>query len=237
MYCGVIRCATVALLVFVSLCSEITAAAERAETSERGFYVGASASRAEQDVVGEGEMLVGVFGGPFGGFVMMLQPDQVDIDDVDVGWNVTLGYRINQYLAAELSYDDFGSVAVTERYFPAIWPLPDEISVHSAIDTFGPRLSLLGSWPVTPALDVFVRGGVLFIDQELERSIDGSRTERRAGDETWVGGVGAQWAFASRWTARLEYQRTGTIDYGRSDTVAAGADKAEQLSLSVLFNL
>lgn len=235
MYCGVIRGATVALLLFVSVYSEITAAAERAETSERGFYVGASASRAEQDVVGEEEMLVGVFGGPFGGFIVMLQPDQVEIDDVDVSWNVTLGYRINQYLAAELSYFDFGSVSVTERYLPTtLLPI---ITVHSAIDTFGPGLSLLGSWPVTPALDVFVRGGVLFIDQELERSIDGFRSERRAGDETWVGGVGAQWAFASRWTARLEYQRTGTIDYGRSDTVAAGAEKAEQLSLSVLFNL
>lgn len=209
-----------------------------AETVERGFYFGASGSRVEHEAQGEGGMLVGVLGIPGqGGFAVSLRPARVAVDDVQTGWNVTLGYRINKYLAAELSYHDFGEASVTERYIPNIPPLPAEIVVRSDIDAFGPALSVLGTLPLSAAFDLFARGGVLFVDQDIGRTIGTSRNEQRIGDEVLMAGIGAQWSFAPRWTARLEYQRTGSIDYDAGIMNLAGTEKIEQFSLGVLFAL
>lgn len=236
---GVTGSAATAVLMFVSLGCEISAAAEATETNERGFYVGASVSRTEQEVKGEGQILVGI-GLPVG-FVTTLRPDQVDIDDTDAGWNVTLGYRVNKYFAAEVAYYDFGEASVTERYsasdFPIPFPIPLNITVRSNVEAYGPGVSLLGTFPVTPSLDIFARGGVLFLDQEIERQLTSFRSSHRTGDDIWMVGAGAQWSFTSHWAARLEYQLTD--DIGRGGTTLspqAGTTKIEQLSLGVLFD-
>ncbi|MET0536085.1 MAG: outer membrane beta-barrel protein [Steroidobacter sp.] len=233
---GSIGCAATAVLMFVSLGTEIAEAAEATGTNERGFYLGAAAGRVEQDAKGEGQILVGI-GGQFG-FAVMLTPVQTQVDDIQTGWNVTLGYRVNKYLAAEVAYHDFGEASVVERYVPNFFPLPSEIIVRSNIEAFGPSVSLLGTVPVTPSLDVFVRGGVLFLDQEVERQFATLRSTQRTGDEIWMVGAGAQWSFASRWAARLEYQLTDDMDYGGSlfQQNRAGTEKIEQLSLGVLFD-
>lgn len=52
-----------------------------------------------------------------------------------------------------------------------------------------------------------------------------------------MAGAGAQWSFASRWAARLEYQLTDTIDRERRILpVPAGTTRIEQVALSVLFD-
>lgn len=232
---GVIGCAAGALVLFVSLGSETTVAAEAAGNNERGFYLGASVGRVEQEAKGEGQILVAV-GFPFG-FVTTLQPDRVEIDDTDAGWNVMLGYRINKYFAAELSYSDFGEALVTEHYAAAFVPIPLNITVRSNIEAYGPAVSLLGTFPLTPAVDVFARGGVLFLDQKIERQNISFRSAHRTGDEIWTAGAGVQWFFTSRWATRLEYQLTDRI--GRESnalTPRAGTTKIEQLSLGVSFD-
>jgi opacity protein-like surface antigen len=221
--------------LFVSLSCEIAAAAETSESKERGFYLGASVSRVEQDAQGEGQILVGS-GSPFG-FLTTLQPNQVDVDDTDAGWNVTLGYQINKYVSAEASYYDFGTAAVTERYSANIFPAPLNITVRYNIEAFGPGVSLLGTFPLTPSLEIFARGGVLFVDQKIERQTNSFRNSQRTGDEIWMAGAGLQWSFASRWATRLEYQLTDDIEVGGSALAPrSGAGKIEQLSLSVLFD-
>jgi opacity protein-like surface antigen len=232
---GVLGRAAAALLLFVSLAGETAVAAETTANNERGFYLGASASYVEQDAQGEGEMIVAV-GLPFG-FVARLTPNQVELDDTQAGWNVTLGYQINRYLAAEVAYYDFGEAAVVERYAANIFPLPLNITVRSNVKAYGPGVSLLGTLPLTSSLNVFARGGVLFLDQEIQRQMSTFRSSRRTGDEAWMAGAGAQWWFASRWAARLEYQLTDDIDLGGSVLNAeAGTTKIEQISLSVLFD-
>jgi opacity protein-like surface antigen len=232
---GVFGCAAAALLLFVSLAGEIAVAVETTANNERGFYLGASVSRVEQHAQGEGEMIVAV-GLPFG-FVARLTPNQVEVDDTQTGWNVTLGYQINEYLAAEVAYYDFGDTAVVERYASDIFPLPLNITVRSNVEAYGPGVSLLGTLPLTSSLAVFARGGVLFLDQEIHRQVSTFRSSRRTGDEVWMAGAGAQWWFASRWAARLEYQLTDDIGLGGSASYAqAGTTKIEQFSLSVLFD-
>lgn len=232
---GVSGCAATALILFVSLGCEIAAAAETTENKERGFYLGASVSRVEQDAQGEGAAFV-VVGLPFGP-AAMLTPNQVDVDDTDAGWNVTLGYQINKYLAAELAYYDFGEASLVERYPAIIFPLPADLNVGFNIEAYGPGVSLLGTFPLTPSVEVFARGGVLFLDQEIQRGVSSFRSTHRTGDEIWMAGAGVQWSFASRWAARLEYQLTDSIDLdGRPLLRGAGTTKIEQLSLGVLFD-
>lgn len=231
---GVSGCAATAVLLSITVGCEIAAAAETSETKERGFYLGASVSRVEQEAQGEGQTLVFI-GQPFG-FGMTLQPNQVDVDDTDIGWNVTLGYRINKYVSAEVAYYDFGTASVVERYSANLFPAPLNITVRSNIEAFGPGVSLLGTLPLTPSLDIFARGGVLFLDQEVERRTNSFRDTHRTGEEVWMAGAGIQWSFASRWTTRLEYQLTDDIQVG-SNTLgpSSGTSKIEQASLSVLF--
>lgn len=232
---GVFGCAATTMLMFVSLGCEITVAAEAPEDSERGFYVGVSASRVEQEAYGEGQTLIGV-GPPFG-FVVTLRPDRVDTDDTQTGWNVTLGYRINQYFAAELAYYDFGEASVVEHYSPDFFPLPTLITERSNIAAYGPGVSVLGTLPVTSSLDIFARAGALFLDQEIERQIGTFRSTHRTGDEVWMIGAGAQWSFASRWATRLEYQLTDDVERPSSTLSGqAGTTKVEQVSLGVLFS-
>jgi opacity protein-like surface antigen len=232
---GVSGCAATAVLLFVSAGCEIAAAAETSETRERGFYLGASVSHVEQEAEGEGQILVGV-GFPLG-YLVTLVPNQVVVDDTDTGWNVTLGYQINKYVAAEVAYYDFGTASVVERYSADLFPAPLNITVRSNIEAFGPGVSVLGTLPLTPSLEIFARGGVLFLDQKIERQTNSFRDSRRTGEEIWMAGAGVRWSFASRWATRLEYQLTDDIEVGGGSlSPRSGTSKIEQLSLSVLFD-
>lgn len=233
---SVVGRATTAVVMLGLLVCEITAATEISEGDERGFYVGASANRVEQNPQGEGELLVGI-GLPLR-FVVLLRPDRVEVDDTAAGWNVTLGYRVNRYFAAELAYHDFGETAVVEHYSPGIVGFLSEITVRSRVEAYGPSLSLLGMLPVTPSLDIFARGGVLFLDQKTGRQNNSFRSTYRTGDEAWMVGAGVQWSFASRWAARVEYQLTDDVELERGSlTNQDHTNEIEQVSLSVLFHL
>jgi hypothetical protein len=230
--------------------------------AERGFYVGATASRVEQDLEWSGGLLpIAVFvpgppvsgiiprplppifvGNPISAVPVILQPDRVEVDDVDAGWSVALGYRINEYLAVELAYMDFGEASVTRHYeLPGVPPLqlpPRDFVESNTVNVRGPAASVLGSFPLSTNWQVFLRGGVLFADREIESAVTfapgaTARNEQSFGDEVWLAGAGVQWSFAPRWTARLEYQSTGDMDGNR----LAGESSIDQASLSVLFSL
>lgn len=255
---GMFRCAAVSAMFVISLSCEI------AEAADPGFYVGAAGGRSEQrldQAAGVAPLPILVLVPPDGGFepgpvprppiccgggvviVTPLEGPGISADEVDVGWNFALGYRVNRYFAAELAYVDAGEASLTERYrtaetvsFPAT-----ELNLSYRVRSRGPAVSLLGSLPLNPSWEVFVRGGVFFASQEVE-----SRTFMRVGvnsnarqidgdfsDEVVALGAGVQWAFLPRWTARLEYQRTDDL---KSNDIM-GESRLDQASLSVLFGL
>jgi hypothetical protein len=251
----------------ISLSCEIAAAADP------GFYVGAAGGRSEQSLdkqAGVGPIATvdfgivsppggdPVFGGlrdppaaiiapfpisaPFAVFV----PVELSSDETDVGWNFSLGYRVNKYLAAELAYVDSGEASLLEHYGPifTLLPIPNpvtEITRSYTVSSRGPALSVLGSLPLGSKWEVFLRGGVLFAKQEVEartRAIGGTAItpppiERDFSDEVFTLGAGVQWAFSPRWTARLEYQRTDDLQANE----IMGESRIDQASLSVLFGL
>ncbi|HEY0681478.1 MAG TPA: outer membrane beta-barrel protein [Steroidobacter sp.] len=252
------RCAAVSAMFVISLSCEIS------EAADPGFYVGAAAGRSEQRLdqeAGVAPLPISVLTPPDGGFnpspfppgpvpccggpVYGAVPLEGDIsaDEVDVGWNFALGYRVNEYFAAELAYVDAGEASLTERYSsPATGSFPaTQLNLNYRVRSRGPAVSLLGSLPLTTSWEVFVRGGVFFASQEVESrtslavgtASNARQIARDYSDEVVSAGAGVQWAFLPRWTARLEYQRTDDL---KSNDIM-GESRLDQASLSVLFGL
>ncbi len=267
MRAGMFRYAVASVVLVSSLSCEIS------EGADPGFYIGAAGGRSEQSLdkrAGIGPtpavsanvpqldpVVIGVIRDRFTGppasgvspypptFAVFL-PTALIADETDVGWNFSLGYRVNRYLAAELAYVDSGEASLTEHYGPAVSlsPVPSpvtEITRSYSVTSRGPALSVLGSLPLSSQWEVFLRGGVLFAKQEVTTRLDaeggtvppGSRLNRDFSDEVFSMGAGVQWAFLPRWTARLEYQRTDTLQANE----IMGESRIDQASLSVLFGL
>ena len=259
---GMFRCAAVSVMFVISLSCEI------AEAADPGFYVGAAGGRSAQRLdkqAGVGPMpaaasrpdplVPGVPYVPYPGLrppitypppafgVAVLLPAGITADETDVGWNVSLGYRVNKYLAAELAYVDSGEASLVEHYRPALGTPPisvSELTRSYSVTSRGPALSLLGSWPLSAKWELFVRGGVLFAEQEVEartRSVGAlviaPQIDRSFSDQVVTVGAGVQWAFLPRWTARLEYQRTDDLQANE----IMGESRIDQAALSVLFGL
>lgn len=183
---------------------------------------------------------------PFAVPAAVFLPAGRSADETDVGWNFSLGYRVNKYLAAEIAYVDSGEASLVEHYRPGatLSPIPTqitEINRSYTVTSRGPALSVLGTLPLSSQWEVFLRGGVLFAKQEVEsstRTVGGSAItptpiDRDFSDEVVTVGAGVQWAFLPRWTARLEYQRTDDLQANE----IMGKSRIDQASLSVLFGL
>lgn len=99
--------------------------------------------------------------------------DSLNVDDSDIGWGATVGYRILDYVAAELSYFDLGTLRTREILSLPLIP-PDTLELKQELRTSGAAISILGILPVTDDWDVFVRVGVLNAHQELTVSRDDS---------------------------------------------------------------
>ncbi|MFC4310764.1 outer membrane beta-barrel protein [Steroidobacter flavus] len=267
MQSGMFRCAVASAMFVISLGCEI------AEAADPGFYVGAAGGRSEQSldkkagvgpvppvadatftpvfVVGRDPVagiIVGNPGAPIFSpvpVVAVYRLAELTADETDVGWNFSLGYRVNKYLAAELAYVDSGEASLVEHYRwnPSLPPVSDvsEITRSYSVTSRGPALSVLGSLPLGSQWEVFLRGGVLFAKQEVETRVNsvggtvapGAQIDRDFSDEVVTVGAGVQWAFLPRWTARLEYQRTDDL---QSNEIM-GESHIDQASLSVLFGL
>lgn len=229
--------AATAMLLFASLSGEFATAAER------GFYFGATASRVKHDIEGmPGIPLLIAFPtlppdfgyiGPTPIFPTPITPSppyaelarSTEINDVDAGFSALVGYRINRYFAAELTYTDFGEYERIDRFAGAP-------SFRYELGVTGPSVSVLGSLPLGEQWEVFLRGGMLFADQDVSTKVI-SRMSRSYSNEVVMVGAGVEWSFAPRWATRLEYQRTDDLEYGST----LGESSIDQASLSVLFKL
>lgn len=157
--------------------------------------------------------------------------DALDVDDSDVGWGATVGYRILDYVAVELSYLDLGTLLTREVLALPLIP-PDTLEVKQALRTNGAAISILGILPVGERWDAFVRAGLLTADQELTVSSSDSAlipsvqlsNEKRSNTALWGAGVQYNWA---SWSVRLDFQRYSGMEFADIDL----------LGLSVLYHL
>lgn len=129
----------------------------------------------------------------------------VDInDDKDTSWKVYAGYNLNEYVAFELAYHDFGKSEATIS------------NVNVDIDADGYSLSALGKLPVSEQFSVFGRLGYIHVDAEARAA--GTTVGTDADDVVF--GLGAEYAVNEAVSLRAEWERVNTDD--ELDTVSAG---------------
>jgi opacity protein-like surface antigen len=202
--------------------------ADIAMGADGGFYVAAGAGRSWQHV----DPTEGVtFSTP--GFVVRLRPSATNVDETNAEWNAGLGYRVNTYLAAEVSYLHFGSAAVTETYSlpPVALPLAT-FNRHYSSQIQGPALSVLGRLPLGRQITLFARGGVFFADEKITEGSDIGSNSITLGDRVWLAGAGAEWSLTPSWALRVEYSKSGQLD----GEMIAGRTNVRNLALSAVYS-
>ncbi|MCV6612310.1 MAG: porin [Amphritea sp.] len=125
-------------------------------------------------------------------------------DDKDTSWKIFAGYNLNENVAFELTYHDFGkSEAVVS-------------SVDVDVEAEGYSLSVLGKLPVSEQFGLFGRLGYIHVDAEAEAS--GVTANGDADDVLF--GIGAEYAVSEAVSLRAEWERVNTDD--ELNTFSAG---------------
>jgi hypothetical protein len=224
------------------LLATISQGAYAAEQVTTGWYLGASGGPATHDVSkgGASDSIVIIFGVGDGGGVRAVPRTTLHTDSDSTGWRGLAGYRFHRNFAAELEYLDFGTSRVQETYLidDTGFPFPGTVTFvkNFTTDVSGPAISALGKLPVGAGFELFARAGVLFADSKVRSrgtTVPVSGVSSTYGDRVLVGGLGVDWNFAGRWSARLEYERSKAIE--RNNDIAES--HVELLSLGVLFRL
>lgn len=202
----------------------------RVEARDPGFYVTATAGTGDENPKSNGTNF-----GSFQG-IIHVDPDQVEVNDGSFAWGVGLGYRINDYLAGEVEYVDFGTTDVHEHYTVpngGPFPFPTELDLNYSSKVTGPVLSVLGTLPIGQNFELFLRGGALFASREysLGGQLSFGGQDQKFASTVWLAGAGATWSFAQRWGIRAEYQQSGSLD----ESLVTGETKVKRLSLSALY--
>ena len=206
-----------------------------AKPYKSGFYIVTDLGITEPSVGKSDGFLVSFSNFP--GLIFHLRPRSLTADDAGVGGSVALGYRINRYFAAELSYADFGDVDVEEHYvlgpidspfFPPIPRIDIEVDLTSRI--VGPSAGVLGILPVTDEFEFFARAGVLLADHEVARS-PGDRAASDA-DELFVWGTGFDVELSDRWAVRVAYENVESL----RKTSYTGPIRIERFAFGVSYD-
>ena len=141
------------------------------------------------------------------GIPIPVLPQSTRVRGSDLGWSATVGYRINRYFAGEFAYAEFGSVDIEETYdLSESSPFPSDRRWSSSTATRKlpvPRpvfSELASSRSAGNRFEAFVRGGVLYADQEVDRS-----SSRRTARSTFSG---IKPATRSRFSASVRHSRT-----------------------------
>ena len=126
-------------------------------------------------------------------------------------WDIMVGYKFMKYFAVELAYYDLGNADYKAKVYDAF---DDTVagSVKGQWDAKGWPISLVGIWPINDQFDVFGKVGMFFGDVKLSAKAKDFNNALLAGgsdsenSNEFIGGVGADWHFMDKWTARAEWQ-------------------------------
>ncbi|MDU1144860.1 porin OmpA [Aeromonas rivipollensis] len=140
-----------------------------------------------------------------------------DKDDDEVGAGAFAGYQINQNLGIELGYDYLGKLKYNGTRNGAVFN--DDVEAQLA------QLTLKLGFPVANNLDLYGRvgGGYGWTSSD---KLDNDN------DFTFVGALGAEYAFNLDWAARLEYQYS--TPYGSREDTGLRMDNG-LLSLAAVY--
>lgn len=162
-------------------------AASPALAQDAGFYVGGALGQASyREVCRDLDVLVGV-AGAFG-----------CSSEQDTAGKVFAGWRFHRFLAAELSYIDFGEVKATGTVAGAA------VTATSAVKAAG--ISALGMLPLGDSFWVYGRLGLL--QTRISSKAQGAVVANSDSGETELHvGIGGMLQLSRGWALRAEYER------------------------------
>jgi OOP family OmpA-OmpF porin len=136
---------------------------------------------------------------------------QVTMDASDSGWSALVGHRFNQYFALEAAYSDLGEVtAHLEGDVPSLTQFAADLPRVHPYSIDGYSLSAIAGLPIRKAM-LFGRAGWMSWQSNQEAVIgSGMHVAIRDDGIDAFWGLGAQYAFAQRWTVRAEWERYKT---------------------------
>jgi OOP family OmpA-OmpF porin len=115
-------------------------------------------------------------------------------DDSDTAWKVFGGLAMNEYISMEVGYLDLGTV--------------DYSAPTGARETDGMMVDLIGTFALNPSFTVLVRGGMNFLNTEVDGAIAGTPTNNVGDtDISWSLGLGGQFNFNEHVGLRVEWER------------------------------
>jgi OOP family OmpA-OmpF porin len=163
------------------------AACTPAWAQDTGFYVGGALGQASyREVCRDFDTLVGVAG------AFACQGER------DTAGKVFAGWRFLRFLAAELSYIDYGEVKAQGTVSGAM------VTATSGVRAAG--ISALGILPLGERLSVFGRLGLLQSKTRMQSA--GAVTAANNHDETELHvGIGGMFQMTRGWALRAEYER------------------------------
>ena len=126
-------------------------------------------------------------------------------EDTDTAWKILGGYRFNRYFGFEATYIDWGKTTGTVN------------GINASAEQTSLGIAAVGSFDFTPQFSAFGKAGYLSTEQETR----GASTRKRDQTELHYG-LGVRFAFAPRWAARAEWEKTDEL-------------KVEMLSLGVEY--
>jgi hypothetical protein len=169
----------------------------------------------------------------------------MSFDDTDTAFGISMGYRLNRFLALEAGYTRLGTVAYKSR---ATGDFPFDsgfLNTNVESQTSGFTATVLGVWPLTRDWELFARAGMLFATNRLRLSFVAEGEDfipaigNRAADsfsksttDTYAG-VGIGRRILEIYELRLEYHRV--FDGGEEVTGGKGDLDAALLGLTVTF--
>ena len=195
--------------VFRALAGIAVLVATSAHASEdSGFYFGADAGVTRADTRKNNfDQALGV-------------PTELStLDDRDTTYGVTAGYKVDSWLAVEASYLDLGDV----KYQVEAETPDGPASIGVTLAPAGLALSALVIGDMGK-VDLFARVGVFYADTDfnLSASVPGLSESDSFSDSTeelfW--GLGGNYQFADRWSARIEYRNFDKVGDSSSPITA-----------------
>lgn len=159
------------------------------------------------------------------------------LNDSDTAFGATVGYKVNENFAAELSYVDLGAIdyRATGTVTDGMTDFDGSMSAEATAQ--GPVLSFLGILPIAERFDVYGRAGLALMDTEARLSVSADGTSESISDSTQrsniMYGIGGEFHASERIGVRIEWNRYAEI--GSEDVTGEGDVDMFNLALRVNF--
>ncbi len=178
-------------------------ATQPAFAESTGFYVGADVGTVSVDIR-EGDIDAFLTEG-LAGEGLTFDATSSDLDDSDMTWGLTAGWKFIPYMAVEAQYLDLGEATYSTTGTVDSLPVDADLT----LDSSGFTLSVLGILPFAEVWEVYARLGMYFGDTEADASVtvDGisDSVSDSQSEEELIYGIGGGYTFNETWNIRVEY--------------------------------